>query len=113
MAKSIHISEHIDRNAVDVYRYASNIDNLASWAHGLSPDMQVGFAKNNYFGVLDHWVTINGETFYNPMRVIEDGKNCEVVFTLRGTPDIDAADEAAIRADLATLKRLMEEGPAS
>lgn len=113
MATSIHISEHIDRNPVEVYRYASNLDNLASWASGLSPDMQIGFAKNNYFGVLDHWVTVNGETFYNPMRVIEDGTGSEVIFTLRGTPDIDPADEATIRADLATLKRVLEEGPAS
>jgi hypothetical protein len=113
MATSIHISERINRNPVEVYRYASNLDNLTSWAQGVTPDMQIGFAKNNYLGVLDHWVTINGETFYNPMRVIEDGTGSEVVFTLRGTPDIDPADEAAIRADLATLKHVLEQGTAS
>lgn len=110
MATSIHISEHINRNSVEVYRFASNLDNLTSWAQGITPDMQIRFAKNNYYGVLDHWVTVDGETFYNPMRVIEDGAGSEVVFTLRGTPEIDPADEAAIRADLATLKRILEAG---
>ena len=41
------------------------------------------------------------------MRVIEDGKGSEVVFTLRDGSDEDAA---TIAADLATLKRILEEG---
>ena len=105
MTKSVHISEFINRSAVEVYRYASNIENLPHWASGISPDMQIGFAKNNYFGVLDHWVTVNGETFYNPMRVIEDGHASEVVFTLRDGSD---EDRATIAGDLATLKRILE-----
>ena len=106
MSESTHISVHINRNVAEVYRYASDIENLDHWAAGVSPDMEIRFAKNNYFGVLDHWVTVGGQTFYNPVRVIEDGPgNSEVVFTLRDGSDEDAA---AIAADLATLKAILE-----
>lgn len=108
MTKSVHISEFISRNVAEVYLYASKVENLPNWAQGVTDDMQIRFAKNNYFGVLDHWATVNGTTFYNPMRVIEDGKGSEVIFTLRGNPEIDEADVAAITADLATLKRVLE-----
>ena len=106
MSESVHISVRINRNVADVYRYASNIENLEHWAAGVSPDMQVRFAKNNYFGVLDHWVTVGGQTFYNPVRVIEDGSGkSEVVFTLRDGSEEDAT---AIATDLATLKAILE-----
>ena len=106
MSESVHISVHIDRNVAEVYRYASNIENLQHWAAGVSPEMEIRFAKNNYFGVLDHWATVGGQTFYNPVRVIEDGPGkSEVVFTLR---DASAEDQAAVTADLATLKRILE-----
>ena len=105
MTKSVHISEFINRSVAEVYRYASNVENLPHWASGISPDMQIGFAKNNYFGVLDHWVTVNGETFYNPMRVIENGAGSEVVFTLRDGSD---EDKVTIAADLAKLKEVLE-----
>lgn len=108
MTKLLHISEHIDRDVAAVYMYASKVENLAAWAAGVTPNMQVRFAKNNYFGILDHWVTVGGATFYNPMRVIEDGAGSEVIFTLRGTPEIDPADEAAIVTDLAKLKQVLE-----
>lgn len=70
-------------------------------------------APANAFGVLDHDVTLpSGEVFHNPMRVLRDGDGCEVVFTLRrqsGLSDEEfARDEAAVAADLATLKRLLE-----
>ena len=106
MSESVHISEHINRNVADVYLYASRVENLAAWAAGVSPEMEVRFAKNNYHGVLDHWVTLNGRTFYNPVRVIEDGTGkSEIIFTLRDGTDADAA---AVAADLATLKRILE-----
>ena len=108
MSASVHISQHINRDPVEVYRYASQLLNLPNWAAGVSSEMEVRFAKKNDFGVLDHWVTINGQTFYNPMRVMADGEGSEVVFTLRGTPEIDEGDRAAIAADLASLKRVLE-----
>ena len=105
MSESIHISEHIRRSAADVYAYASQLANLPHWAAGVSAEMDIRFAEPNDLGVLDHWATVNGETFYNPMRVIADGDDSEVVFTLRKPTD---DDRAAIVADLATLKRILE-----
>lgn len=72
------------------------------------------FVPRNEYGVLDHDVTLpNGETVYNPMRVIADGTGCEVIFTLRQRDGVTAEefehDAAAVATDLATLKRLLEE----
>lgn len=105
MSESIHISEHINRSPADVYDYASRIENLPLWAAGVSLDMDVRFAESNAFGVLDHWVAFDGETFYNPMRVVEHDDGSEITFTLRNPTDDDAA---AIAADLATLKQILE-----
>lgn len=126
---SRHIGTYIDRPLQEVYDYASNPANMPSWAAGLGDSIEevdgkwvvessagrllVSFAPRNEFGVLDHSVTLpTGETFYNPVRVTADGDGCEVVFTLRRQPEMKDADydsdAAAIRADLVTLKRLME-----
>ena len=106
MSESVHISEHINRAAVEVYAYASKVENLPNWAAGVSADMEIRFVEPNPFGVLDHWATVDGTTFYNPMRVIDDGEGSEIVFTLRNPTE---EDRAAIAADLATLKCLLEE----
>jgi len=77
------------------------------------PRVVVAFVKRNELGVLDHDVTLpSGETVHNPMRVLPDGRGCEVVFTLRRGPrmsdeDFDR-DAAAVAADLALLKRVLE-----
>jgi hypothetical protein len=46
------------------------------------------------------------------MRVIADGSDCEVVFTLRRQPGMSEADfdcdSAAVFADLSTLKEMLE-----
>ncbi len=105
MSESVHISEHINRAAIEVYAYASKVENLTNWAAGVSADMEIRFVEPNPFGVLDHWATVGGHTFYNPMRVIDDGAGSEVVFTLRDATD---ADRAAVAADLVTLKRVLE-----
>ncbi len=126
---SRHLSTFIDRPAADVYAYASDPANLLHWAAGLGSATRrtdgswivqsamglvtVVFAPLNTFGVLDHDVVLaTGETVYNPMRVIADGPGCEVVFTLRRTPEMTdrefARDADAIIADLATLKRILE-----
>jgi hypothetical protein len=127
--ESRHLSTFIDRPAADVYEYASDPGNLVRWAAGLGGASQradgtwivqsplglvtVVFAPPNPFGVLDHDVILaTGATVYNPMRVIPDGLGCEVVFTLRRTPEMTdrefARDADAIIADLATLKRILE-----
>lgn len=72
------------------------------------------------FGVLDHVVRLpSGEAVYHPMRVVPGGSpgstdddGCEVVFAVRrrhGMSDEQfEADIAAVAADVATLRRLIE-----
>jgi hypothetical protein len=117
---SLHVSQWIDADAAEVYAFAADPANLTRWAAGLADPklaaVEVEFAARNEFGVLDHVVTLpSGERFYNPMRVIPAGlgePGCEVVFTLRrptGVTDEEFdSDAAAVAADLATLRRLMQ-----
>ena len=113
----------------EVYAFASDPTNLTRWAPGLgssevqehgdwfveTPEgrVKVTFALGNVFGVLDHEVvTPSGETVYVPLRAIADGDSCEVIFTLRRTPEMTDAeferDTALVTADLALLKKVME-----
>jgi hypothetical protein len=133
--ESRHLTVHLDRSAVEVYAYASQPTHLPAWAPGLGSAVEqvegrwyvqtgmgrVGleFAPPNAFGVLDHDVTLpSGEVVYNPMRVIADAAGgsggCEVVFTLRRQAGMSDAeyerDAAAVAADLARLKRVVEDG---
>ena len=117
---SLHVTQRIDADAAVVYAFAADPTNLTRWAAGLADPKLVGvdveFAARNEFGVLDHVVTLpSGERFLNPMRVIPmgvDAPGCEVVFTVRraaGVTDEEFdADAAAVAADLATLRRLVE-----
>jgi uncharacterized protein YndB with AHSA1/START domain len=129
MSESLHLSTHIARPAAEVYAFAADPAHLPEWAAGLSGaieqrdgrwfavapmgEVEVRFVEANPYGVLDHDVTLpDGTTVTNPMRVIADGDECEVVFTLRRGPSTTdeelAADERAVRADLATLRELLE-----
>ena len=114
----------------EVYDFAADPLNLPDWAAGLagskveraghqwfteSPMGRVTFtfAPRNDFGVLDHEVTLpSGQIVYNPLRVISDGDQCEVVFTLRQRPEMTdedfERDADAVGKDLATLKSLVE-----
>lgn len=129
-AESGHVSIVINRPARAVYDFAADPANLPRWAAGLaqstvelvggrwtadSPMGRVGveFVARNDFGVLDHTVTLpDGTAVYNPLRAIPYGDATEVVFTLRRQPGMTAehfrADADAVRADLATLKRILE-----
>jgi hypothetical protein len=127
--ESRHVSTFIDRPAAEVYAYAGDPANLPSWAAGLSGSIEqidgewiadsplgrviVEFVGPNDLGVLDHRVTVpSGETFYNPLRVLADGPGAEIVFTVRRQDTMSDADferdVAAVSADLATLKALLE-----
>jgi hypothetical protein len=131
VSESRHISAWINRSATDVYRYASDPVHLPEWAAGLaqgeltrvgdtwvaqSPmgEITIEFTPANDLGVLDHVVTMpSGEPVFNPLRVVPAGAQwSEVVFTLRRRPGMSdddyAADAAAVAADLATLKRVLE-----
>jgi len=127
--ESRHVSVFIDRPISSVYSYASDASNLPQWAAGLGGNVElidghwtadspmgkitIAFAEKNVFGVLDHHVTLpSGETFYNPMRLIADGKRTEMVFTIRHrlgvSQDDFETDCDTILADLETLKRILE-----
>jgi len=127
--ESRHISERIDRPADEVYDYAADPANLPAWAAGLGSVVEqvdgqwyvrmptgralIIFVPRNDYGVLDHFVKPpTGEIFHNPMRAIADGDDCEVVFTVRRQSDMTdeefERDVAAVAADLATLKRVLE-----
>jgi hypothetical protein len=128
-SESRHISLFIDVPPDEVYDYTSDHTNLPAWASGIGDSIElvddewvvdspmgrltIRFAERNDLGVLDHTVTLaGGETFYNPMRVIQHGTGSEVVFTLRRSDDQTDAefehDAATILADLHTLKALLE-----
>lgn len=124
-----HVSVTIDRSPSDVRAYAADPRHLGEWAAGLGaarqdPDgrwlvdgplgaVQVAFVDDPHHGVLDHVVTLpTGETFLNPMRAVPNGDGTELVFTVYrwdGTDD-DAhrRDVAAVQADLATLRSVLE-----
>jgi hypothetical protein len=124
-----HLSVAIDRPAAEVYRYVRDYRNLPAWAAGLasgvrlaagrwladSPmgQVEVRFVPVNELGVLDHDVVLpSGEAMANPLRVLADGATSEVVFTVRRRPGMSDeefdADTAAVRADLETLRSLLE-----
>jgi polyketide cyclase/dehydrase/lipid transport protein len=124
-----HLAERINRPAADVYAYVSDPANIAEWAPGLgekisqvdgdwlveSPDgpIKVVFAPPNEFGVADHVATFpSGEAFLNPLRVVPYGDGSEIVFSVRRPPGMSdddfARDTAAVAADLARLKEILE-----
>jgi len=128
--ESVHVATAINRPPGDVYAYVADPRHLSSWAAGLAErDVElvdgrwvadspmgrvvVAFAPPNDHGVLDHDVTLpDGTTVRNPLRVIPNGDGCDVVFTVQrraGMSDAEfAADVAAVTADLATLRELLE-----
>ncbi|GIE86296.1 SRPBCC family protein [Actinoplanes regularis] len=130
--ESRHLSEHIDRPAQLVYEYAADPANLAHWAPGLGASVrleagrwlvdvpggsaEVVFVPHNDLGVLDHEVHLpGGGIVHVPFRVLADGEQSEVVFTVRRMPGMTDAefdrDAAAVAADLALLKEILETRP--
>lgn len=126
---SLTLSIRIERDAGAVYAFASRPETMPRWAAGLgsavtrdgeawsveTPQgrLRLDFAPPNAFGVLDHSVTLpDGSVVDVPMRVVPNGSGAEVLFTLFRQPGMSAADferdAGLVRADLATLKRLME-----
>jgi hypothetical protein len=123
-----HLSVSIDRPPEDVYRFASQVDNLPRWATGLGAGRNVGgewvadspmgeikvrFARPNDLGVLDHDVVLaSGETIHNPMRVVPNAAGSEVIFTLLRQPGVSdekfEEDARWVEKDLRILKGLLE-----
>ncbi|MGI8556773.1 MAG: SRPBCC family protein [Solirubrobacteraceae bacterium] len=128
-SESRHISIGIDRSAAAVYDYVSDPSHLPEWATGVSGSIEqvdgqwiaqspmgpvvVVFAERNEYGVLDHDVTLpDGKSVHNPMRVIPDDGDCEVIFTLRRNPEMTSddfkRDAETVAADLQALKKRLE-----
>lgn len=128
------MSVAINRPDEEVYAFAANPANLPLWAAGLASSIEfvdgnwvaetssggvvVEFLPHNDFGILDHVVTLStGERVMNPMRVIGYRDRSEVVFTVNRRPGMTdeefESDAAAVAADLATLKRVLENSPES
>ena len=123
------VRQRIERPADAVYAFAADPSHLPLWAAGLSGSIEqvdgewlaqspmglvtVRFAPRNEDGVLDHTVVLpDGEAVHNRLRVRPDGAGCLVVFTLLRRPGVSQReldhDEAAVRADLARLRDVME-----
>jgi hypothetical protein len=133
MMKSRTITCSINRPPSEVYKFAANPENLPQWTKSFclsvrkSDDdwqmetstgwMGIRFVPANVFGILDHVVTLpDGQSIWNPMRVVANGKGSEVMFTLFQLPSM--TDEqflqyaGMVEADLQTLKIVMEGGQA-
>lgn len=122
--RSHHVSRVIAASPEAVYEYASDVDNLPSWAAGLAKAsvvregdslfvespmgrVEVRFVERNRFGVLDHDVTLpSGTVVTNPVRVFAHPAGAEIVFTVRQIElddDEFARDVAMVEADLERL----------
>ncbi|HET9237323.1 MAG TPA: hypothetical protein VFO10_08730 [Oligoflexus sp.] len=125
-----HVSISINRTPDKVYAYAAKPENLPEWAAGLSGSIRrvgetwvadspmgqvkIRFAPENSFGILDHDVTLpNGEVVHNPMRVLRNDTESEVVFTLFQRPGMSLenlqSDANQVFEDLLKLKMILEE----
>lgn len=130
--RSRHISTSIQAYPQEVYRFASNPENLPRWAAGVSSGIRkagddwitdspmgavkIRFTKQNNAGILDHEVTLpSGETVYNPMRVFPNSTGSEVVFTLYRLPGMSPeqfeADAQLVIKYLHALKNILETNP--
>ncbi len=119
-----HIAVTIDRPFAEAYAFLSNPANWPLWASGLGTlrhqidgswvaDQAGGrativFTPRNEFGVLDHRVTTpEGHVIDVPLRVMPNGRGCEVVLTLFRHPTMDDAtwerDAEWVRRDLEKL----------
>lgn len=124
-----HISVSIKRSYNEVYKFASNPENLPRWVEGLTGSMsqvdgewvaestngkiKVRFADPNPFGVLDHEMELeNGYSFTNILRVVPNEQGCEIIFTLFRQSDKSPAefeeDGKMVEADLSKLKGILE-----
>ena len=128
--RSRHLSVVVSASPRQVYAFASDPENLPLWAAGLAEGeisrdgdvlvvdspmgrVRVRFVPRNDLGVLDHDVELpSGDVVTNPLRVVTHPQGAEVIFTLRqldGVSDDELERDAAmVRADLETLRRLVE-----
>lgn len=129
MMKSKTITMSVAVPAANVYKFASNPENLPLWAPSFCKSISqaggewivesplgavaIAFVPTNPFGVLDHTVRLPSSLeLYNPMRVIQNGNGSEVLFTLFQTASMTevayAEDAAHVENDLRMLKEVLE-----
>ena len=124
-----NVSISINSSKEQVYQFASNPENFPRWlafvksvsrksenvwnAETTIGQIEIQFVPANEFGIIDHLVKLqDGTEVSNPLRVIGNDKGSEVIFTLFQMPgkterDIEE-DAGLVEADLATLKRILE-----
>ena len=123
------LSVRINRPLRVAEEFLANPENWNQWAHGLGKSIrrsqgrwiadeqdgsiEVRFTPKNKFGVVDHYLRRkSGLEIYVPMRLIENGRGCELLFTLFRDPGISdetyAADQEYVRQDLNALKKILE-----
>jgi hypothetical protein len=110
------------------YAYTADPVNLPSWAPGFVKSVErrgelwiaqtvlgearFRFSPANALGVLDHDVELPSGSFHSTMRVIPNGRGCEILFTLLqlpGTSDEEfKTDLETIRSDLKSLRTELE-----
>jgi hypothetical protein len=130
-SRTLHVS--IARPPDVVYEFITTPERFPEWAPGFAlavrpsgdawvvetagGEMALSLVERNALRVADHSVTIRpGLTVTNPIRVLANGDDAEVIFTLFRRPDVSAeefeADAATVQSDLDTLKRVLESGSA-
>ena len=126
-SKTLQISIRCDPRKV--FAFVSILENLPRWATAFVQSIKklngvwvaqttqgpakFKIAKKNSFGILDHIVIpAPGVEVYVPMRVVANGSESEVIFTLFQGPGMSsrqfAHDQKLVKKDLATLKRVLE-----
>jgi hypothetical protein len=128
MFRAHTVSVAIAVDPQQAYTYASDPQNLPTWAlgfvhsvekHGnnwiartILGEARLRFTPFNTFGVLDHDVEIGTQRFHNAMRVIPNGDGCEVLFTVLQRADVSdeqyQRDLETVRKDLQSLKQVLE-----
>ena len=126
------VSQAIDRNWRELYDAFWRPEAFPLWASGLSDTsltmqgddwtavgpggpVTIRFSPCNDYGVMDHWVEIDGgQVVYVPLRIVANGPGALVQLTLFRQPGMSddeyARDAALVSRDLACLKTLAEAG---
>lgn len=125
--RAVTITVTIDRPAGEVYDYVRDPGNLPEWSFfeevverdGRSvatwegTEHEVVMTERNDLGVVDHLVRLpSSEEVRVPMRVVDNARGAEVLFTLFQTPDMSddrfATDADFVRQDLDRLRAILE-----
>src|SRR5918996_217728 len=95
------LSVSIERPAALVYQFLSLPENFPRWSSDWIAETPEGpgtwsFSERNAFGVLDFALRRpSGRSIYVPLRVVANGKGCELVLTLFRRPDMSDQEFAA------------------